>query len=326
MSKLLSQEEIDALLSADLGEAKQEPKEEKEYRLYDFRRADRVSKEQQRFLRNIHENFAKLLSTFLSNKLRTMIDVKSPIIDQVTYMEFTMSSSEYTHLYIFEVEKLDGKGLLEIDPNFTNFVIDKLFGGPGQIIKRGNQTTVIEESVMMSIVRQIMKSFEEAWIHEGLKPEITDFETNPQLVTIAPPSETIIILNFPITARNYDFYLYLCFPYFMMEPVLKKLITDSYMSLLKKKISETDRENLEQNIIASDVDFIVELGRTNIEIEEFLELKKNDIIILDNRTTDLSTARVNEKSKFVGKIGKSSKHYSYKIEHFLDEEGEIIHE
>jgi len=88
MGKLLSQEEIDALLNQQqTKETFQEPDEllQKEIRRYDFRHPDRVSKDQQKILRTIHESLAKFISTFLSNKLRTMIDIKSPTLEQVTY-------------------------------------------------------------------------------------------------------------------------------------------------------------------------------------------------------------------------------------------------
>ena len=77
MGKLLSQEEIDALLNQQdsAEENKHVANEEliqKEIRRYDFRHPDRVSKEQQKILRTIHESMAKYISTFLSNKLRTI--------------------------------------------------------------------------------------------------------------------------------------------------------------------------------------------------------------------------------------------------------------
>lgn len=327
MSKLLSQEEIDALLAQDLNSAPKEKAEEREYRLYDFKRADRVSKEQARFLRNIHENFAKLLSTYLSNTLRTMVEIKTVQIDQVSYLEFTRSVSDYTNLYIFEVEKLDGNAILEIDPNFTNFIIDKLFGGIGSLITRTNPITLIEESVMRNIAKHILKNFHEAWLQvDDLKPEITIFETNPQLVTIAPSSETILVLNFPVVVRNYNFYINLIFPYFMLEPVLKRMITNSYVSMLRKKITEEDRENLQHVILQTSVPVSVELGQSGIHTHEFLELSAGDIIVLDNKINQYILSKVAGKPKFLGVLGKTRKQKAFRIEKLLDDEGEVINE
>lgn len=66
---ILSQSEIDALLSAlstgemTADEMKSE-QESKKIRTYDFKRALRFSKDQIRSLTRIHENFARLLTTF----------------------------------------------------------------------------------------------------------------------------------------------------------------------------------------------------------------------------------------------------------------------
>ena len=74
---VLSQSEIDALLSAltqgemDAELLKKET-EEKKVKVYDFKRALRFSKDQIRSLTRIHENFARLLTTFFSVQLRTI--------------------------------------------------------------------------------------------------------------------------------------------------------------------------------------------------------------------------------------------------------------
>ncbi len=329
MSKLLTQDEIDALLSQETAPDKNQKsasiQAEKEYRLYDFRRPERVSKDQQRFLRNIHENFAKLLSTYLSNSLRSMIDVKSPIIDQVTYLEFTMSSAEFTNMFLFEIENLEGKAILEIDPNLTTFVIDRLFGGTGSVINRANQITIIESSVITNIAKHILGLLEDAWKNiSPLKSTIVDFENNPQLVTIAPSSETMLILNFPIVARNYDFYVYFCFPYFMMEPILKKLISQNYITMLKKKISPEEKELIEYKLIHSKVELNVKLGETSITVEEFLALEPGNILTLNQRVDELVIAEVNGIKKFLGTIGKKRKNYGYKINYFINDQGDII--
>lgn len=77
---VLSQSEIDALLSAiSTGEmsADEMKKEEetKKVKVYDFKRALRFSKDQIRSLTRIHENFARLLTTFFSAQLRTYVQI-----------------------------------------------------------------------------------------------------------------------------------------------------------------------------------------------------------------------------------------------------------
>jgi len=329
MGKLLSQEEIDALLNQQdsAEENKHVANEEliqKEIRRYDFRHPDRVSKEQQKILRTIHESMAKYISTFLSNKLRTMIDIKSPTLEQVTYLEYTMSASDFTNMFIFEIDKLDGQAILEIDPNLTFFIIDRLFGGVGSTIKK-NEITIIEQSVMSGIARSILGHFKEAWSQvDELEPTIRRFEVNPQLVTIAPASETMIVLNFPVLAKANEFFISFCFPYFLLEPILKKLLSQNYMTLLKKKSTDQDQKNLMESIKLMTVPLTIELGKMDLFVEEFVNLKNGDVIILDKTIDEYLVGRIADGNKFLGTIGKHKNKFRYKIKYLLDEEGEII--
>lgn len=329
MSKLLTQEEVDALLSAEHEEEAENDlhaQKEKEMRLYDFRHPDRVSKEQLKILRNIHDNFARLLATYLSNSLRTMIDVKSPTIEQVTYLEFTMSASDFTYMYIFDITNLDGQALLELDPNFSCFIIDRLFGGTGATIARAETSpTIIERSVMNSITEHLLEFFKEAWQHiDLLQANVLTFETNPQLVTIAPASETMIVFNFPVIARTYEFYILLCFPYFMMEPILKKLIDQNYITSLKKKPDEYDTQLVKKTLEQTEVTFSAEIGSANIPVKDFVELKEGDILVLNKSIHSPLNAYIGKSKKFLGVPGKSNRKMAFRIEQILDYEGEII--
>ena len=328
MSKLLSQAEIDALLEGEknVDASMFEIQKNKEARIYDFRHPDRVSKEQLKILRNIHDNFSRLLSTYLSNQLRTMIDVKVPNIDQVTYFEFTMSAASFTYMYVFRIDKLDGHAILETDPRFTFFIIDRLFGGTGNIINKTEQSpTIIERSVMTNVAERILEYLKEAWQQiDVLDAHIVNFETNPQLVTVAPASETMIVLTFPVSARTFEFNIILCFPYFMLEPILKKINSQNYMALLKKEPSEEDTKNLYRAVEHTEVRFTVDLGKSYISVKDFLDLKENELLLLETKITDSLIARVQEHKKFVVSPGKKGKKKAVRIDNMIDEEGDII--
>ena len=79
MSKILSQDEIDALLtsaaSLEKTVASDLPLEGESVIVYNFRRPDRVNKEQIRSLHFLHDRFARNISTSLSAYLRTVTDV-----------------------------------------------------------------------------------------------------------------------------------------------------------------------------------------------------------------------------------------------------------
>jgi hypothetical protein len=85
-----------------------------------------------RVLQNLHEGFSRVLSTTLTSYLRTLIEVELVSVDQLTYNEFVMSVTNPSCIYIFQMEPLTGNAIFEINPSLVFFMIDRLFGGPGQ--------------------------------------------------------------------------------------------------------------------------------------------------------------------------------------------------
>ncbi len=133
---VLSQSEIDALLSAlSTGEMTaddiKKEEESKKVKVYDFKRALRFSKDQIRSLTRIHENFARLLTTFFSAQLRTYVQITVASVDQIPFEEFIRSIPNMTLINVFEVPPLDGNILMEINPNIAYSMLDRLLGGTG---------------------------------------------------------------------------------------------------------------------------------------------------------------------------------------------------
>ena len=103
MSPVLSQEEIDALLTAASDQASSQPAFEGDQRAsvvgYNFRRPDRVTKDQIRSLHFLHDRFARNVSTSMSAYMRVVTDVTILSVEQFTYSEFLMSLSDPTAFY-----------------------------------------------------------------------------------------------------------------------------------------------------------------------------------------------------------------------------------
>ena len=79
---------------------------------YDFKRPERVGKEQMRALQTLHEGFGRNFAAGLSAMLRSMVEVKLTSVDQLTYSEFVFSLENPT---CFNLLKADAAGR-EPDP------------------------------------------------------------------------------------------------------------------------------------------------------------------------------------------------------------------
>ncbi|MFH1069085.1 MAG: flagellar motor switch protein FliM [Candidatus Glassbacteria bacterium] len=314
MSKILSQEEIDALLSGEgagmggggaVAEAGgEEEQKEKLVSLYDFKHPNRVSKDQLRTIQTIHESFARGFATHLSTRLRSLVDIDLTSVDQLTYSEFIMSMADPSAVYIFNIKELEGDAILEISPQLVLYIIDRSFGGEGGVIQEAREITIIEQNVMKKIVDNALEQLVRAW--QNITPltlELKDFETNPQLIQISPPGETAIMISFEVKIADFSSLLNLCFPYFVLEDVMPKLSAQHQIAHNQKKRLHHDETIVKHKLRLTDMSVSVTLGETQLSLREILDLTQGDIVRLDNRLDQLLDIRVGDTNKFKGKLG-----------------------
>jgi hypothetical protein len=139
MADILSQEEIDALLDVvedegdnvlDTGDDNLLP--QRQVTLYDFKRPNRVSKEQLRAFRGVHDKMARSLASQISAIMRSIVEIQLHSVDQMTYGEFLMSLPNPTSFNVFSVKPLEGSGVIEINPSIAFPMLDRLLGGKGE--------------------------------------------------------------------------------------------------------------------------------------------------------------------------------------------------
>src|SRR6185503_10401292 len=96
---------------------------------YDFKRPERVGKEQMRALQSLHEGFGRNFGAALSALLRSIIEVKLTSVDQLTYGEFVFSLENPTCFNVLAAEPLEGNLILDVNPSILYPIIDRMLGG-----------------------------------------------------------------------------------------------------------------------------------------------------------------------------------------------------
>jgi flagellar motor switch protein FliM len=338
VSDILSQEEVDALLAAvsaggesDLAGAAAGSAEggggeeaaavsDKTLSLYDFRRPDRVSKDQMRTLQNLHESYARQFSTTLTNFLRTFVEIELVSVDQLTFSEFVMSISNPSCIYVFKMEPLEGNAIMEINPSLVFFIIDRLFGGQGRPSEQNRELTLIEESVIHRIVERGLNDLKEIWEHIGIfSPKVETYETNPQFVQIAPPGETVILISLEVRMQNASGLMSLCFPYMLLESVLNNLSGESWMSAQSNTTLET-RSVLEHEVQSFEVPASVIIGQTTLTIRDLLQMQRGDLLCLDRPKESDLLVQIGNKTKMACKSGLIGRKKAAKITRILEKE------
>ncbi|ASN05719.1 flagellar motor switch protein FliM [Virgibacillus necropolis] len=310
MEEVLSQNEIDALLSAistgemNAEELKKEEKEKK-VRVYDFKRALRFSKDQVRSISRIHENYARLLTTFFSAQLRTYVNISVASVDQIPYEEFIRSVPKMTVLNIFSVAPLEGRILMEVNPNIAYGMLDRVLGGKGNSVNKVENLTEIETLLMSQLFEKAVVNLQEAWASIiEIDPVLEDFEVNPQFLQMVSPNETVIIVSLNTTIGEASGLINICIPHIVLEPIIPKLSVHYWMQTTTKNRDPETYSKLTENIKLAKVEAKTLLGQTTINIDEFLNLQRNDIIGLNQSIEDPLTLEINNEPKFYVQPGK----------------------
>ncbi len=334
MNEVLSQDEIDQLLQAiSTGESEQDEfkpvTDTRRIKIYDFRRPDKFSKEQIRTVSNMHETFARLTTTSLSAQLRTLVHVHVASVDQLTYEEFIRSIPTPTTLAVINMDPLKGNAVLEIAPEITFIIIDRLFGGSGDTGGKVNRDlTDIEQSVMEGIIVRILANMREAWTQViDLRPRLQQIETNPQFAQIVPPSEMVILVTLEIKIGEEAGMMNICIPYITIEPIVSKLSSSFWFSSVRRSSTTQYLGTLKEKLSDVEMELVADIGSINVPIRDVLGLRKGDVIRLNTvKVGDPLTLNVGSKPKFYCQPGVVGKKMAVQIIEKIEEQEEEFEE
>ena len=310
MADILSQEEIDALLDVveDEGDdalaiEEDEVFEQKQITLYDFKRPNRVSKEQLRAFRGIHDKMARSLSSQISAIMRSIVEIQLHSVDQMTYGEFLMSLPNPTSFNVFSMKPLEGSGVLEINPSIAFPMLDRLLGGKGEPFESNREFSDIELSLFETVLRVMMSTLKEAWgpVAE-VYPAVESKESSPNVVQIVAQNEIVVMVVMEIIIGHSSGMMNICYPVIALEPVLPKLAS---RDLMLNETSSKKSRNQELQVLIGGAKVVVEanLGVAELSLREVLDLKGGDIIRLNASGDDIVSLSVDGKERFLGEIG-----------------------
>ena len=322
---VLSQSEIDKLLSAlsDGSVSAEEVKaeeEERKVKVYDFKRPDKFSKDQIRTLFMLHESFSRLLNTYLSASLRTMVNIEVLSVEQMTYQEFVQSMANPAVIGIIALPPLKGNIIIEVGPDIAFAYVDRVFGGEGKPSVKSRALTDIESAVMRRFIDTVINYFREAWSNVvEFRPNFETMETNPQFAQIVPPSDMVVLVTIHMKLGDVEGMMNICIPYLVLEPVMSKLTTSFWVAASVDKESTPEQvAELQRKIERTWVPFSVELGTVDITINEFLTLGFGDVLQLDTLAKDELVCYVGTNAKFRAHPGTAGKRMAVQISGIIE--------
>lgn len=323
MADILSKAEIEALVSSLGGTPVPESarparansgatKSKDGYEVYDFRRPDKLSKDQLRTLQMLHETFARQAASSLSASLRSPVAIEMISLEQIPYDEYLRSIGDSVFT-IMSLPPLSGQAVVEMEFSLVFTMIDRMLGGPGRTVSRNNLTD-IERPLLRQLTERMFASLKQAW--EGVvvvNPSVDGMETSSQFVAVAPPNDIVLAILFEVKTGDMRHAMSLCIPYLVIKPIAAKLSAQKWFATSGRKNTPDTRRRLAQQIGATTVECTVRLGCAKLDFRRFGDLAVGDVLRLDQRTDADLTFLVGEVPKYAGRAALAGRRVVFSV-------------
>ena len=311
--RVLSQEEIDNVFK-QLKDGAADDDPAKKAQVYDFRRPDRIAKDQLRAIHQLHENFARSLASSLSGYLRAYVAVNLVSVEQLSFIEFTQCLPSPTSLVALGMKPFDGNAVLELNPSLVFPIIEMLLGGSGKVAtKITREVTEIEQSILEGLIRIILHDLRNAWQAVAtLEFSIEAHETEPQLLQFLAPNEAVVAISMEVRIGDTAGMMNIGIPSIIVKMLRQKF--DQQWSIRKTQATEEEHARILRLIRPSSLHLDARLNGPTMGVDALLDLEEGDVLAFDfpvERPVDIA---INGKLKYRGEIVSSGRKRAFQIQ------------
>jgi flagellar motor switch protein FliM len=315
--RVLSQEEIDSVFR-NLREAPREGDLAKRAQPYDFRRPDRIAKDQLRAIHVLHENFARSLASSLSAYLRAYVAVNLVSVEQLSFMEFSQCLPSPSCLVSLGMKPFEGNAVMEVNNTLVFPILEMLLGGSGKFTTKMNrEITEIEQSILDGLFRIILHDLKLSWqAVANLDFTIEAHETEPQLLQILAPNEAVVAISMEVRIGDNSGMMNLGVPSIIIKMLRQKF--DQQWSVRKSESTEQERERILRLIKLAATLADARLQGPTLTVSELLEIRDGDILTFDFPVARPLDLLINTKLKFRGHVATDGRKKAFRVEQFFN--------
>src|SRR5271156_3438581 len=241
--RVLSQEEIDDVFR-NLRDSPQDDDPAKRAMPYDFRRPDRIAKDQLRAIHFLHENFGRSLASSLSGYLRAYLVVNLVSVEQLSFIEFSRALPSPSCLVSLGMKPFEGNAVLEINTGLVFPILEMLLGGSQKAaLKITREITEIEQSILDGLFRITLHDLKIAW--QAVTPlefKIESYETDPQLLQILAPNEAVVAVSLEVRVGELSGMMNIGIPSIIVKMLRHKF--DQQWSVRKSHSTEEEQARM----------------------------------------------------------------------------------
>lgn len=296
--RILSQDEIDAVFSKAQGRPA-ESDASRRAKAYDFRRPDRIAKDQLRSIHLMHENFARSLGSSLSAYLRAYVVAKLVSVEQLSFLEFSQCLPSPSCIVALAMRPFDGNAILEIHPSLVFPILEMLLGGTGKPTEKklNREITEIEQSILEAVYRILLHDLKEAWRQvTSIGFVIDSHETEPASLQFMAPNEAVVAVSLEIRIGENTGMMNLCIPSIIIKMLRQKF--DQGWSNRRSAASEEEQTRVLRLIRPAQMQIDARLQGPTLRLEDLLQMQQGDVLALDYSEAKPINILVNGRVKY----------------------------
>jgi flagellar motor switch protein FliM len=299
--RVLSQNEIDSVFKK-IRDSGSEEDAARRAQVYDFRRPDRIAKDQLRAIHLLHENFGRNLASSLSAYLRAYVAVNLVSVEQLSFSEFAQCLPSPTSAVALGLAPYDGAAVLELNPSLVFPVLEMLLGGTGKTAtKITREVTEIEQVILESLLRIILHDLRSAWEAVAkMEFSIDSHETEPQLLQILAPSEAVVAISMEVRIGDISGMMNIGIPSIVVKMLRNRF--DQQWSVRKTEATHVEHLRLLNLIRRAEVHVDARLDGQSLRVDRLLDLKEGDVLAFDYPLAKPFDISVNAVKKYRGEI------------------------
>lgn len=317
--RVLTQDEIDSVFRKAQGTQHTDDPAQRAQQ-YDFRRPDRIAKDQLRAIHLLHDNFARSLASSLSAYLRAYVIVNLVSVEQLSFLEFSQCLPAPTCIVSLNMKPFDGNAVMELNPSIVFPVLEMLLGGSGKsIYKVEREITEIEQSILDGVFRIILHDLQEAWAPiTQIKFTVDAHETEPQLLQVLAPNEAVVAVSIEIRLGEVSGMMNLGIPSIIIKMLRQKF--DQQWSVRKSESNEEERTRMWSLLQPGSVKMDARLNGPKMTVENMLSMKMGDVLWFDHLVGRPVELMVNGNHKYTGQVVPLGQKRGFRIEEICFEE------
>jgi flagellar motor switch protein FliM len=262
MEKVLNQQQIDDMVRAARSGGASAASTGPVVQPWDIRQAGRIGSDQLRAINQLHENFARNLTSAIGGYLRIVFECSMVSAEHLTFFEFLERIPEKSYLASADLLPVGATALLQLDFAVAFPIIDVMLGGEGKSSEITRDLTEIEEQVLEGIVRIMCRELQASWQAIALEFSFGTRQYLMQTQRLMPPEEKNLCLSFEIKMSETRGTLNLAIPAVVSNALLRKISAD--FSYHRPRSPIEDRRQIQKKLL--NCLFPVELSMPGLQV------------------------------------------------------------